>query len=66
MEAYDAALRTVTLSGPTLFAQVIGQASAIAASAGVNQMNQKYFVLLIITDGERTVFVLALSVWADW
>jgi Copine len=53
MEAYNMALQSVTLSGPTLFAQVIGQACALAASAGTSQMNQKYFVLLIITDGER-------------
>jgi hypothetical protein len=57
MEAYNMALQQVTLSGPTLFSQVIGQACAVAASAGTNQMNQKYFVLLIITDGEVVVCV---------
>ena len=58
MEAYDTALRHVALAGPTLFAQIIGQASAIAASHAVSQFNQKYFVLLIITDGALAVAVL--------
>ncbi len=51
MQAYANTLRTVTLSGPTLFTQIIQQAAATAASACVHQGNQKYFVLLIITDG---------------
>jgi hypothetical protein len=95
LQAYANTLRSVQLSGPTLFTQIIQQAAATAASAGVHQVcvphiwcssvlglrlsyvcpvcavgggsravscshmrvrpraqgNQKYFVLLIITDG---------------
>ena len=39
------------MSGPTLLAQVISQASAIAASYPQTQTQQTYHVLLIITDG---------------
>jgi Mg-chelatase subunit ChlD len=41
----------VALSGPTLFAPLLQQATAIAASANCSQQNQKYSVLLILTDG---------------
>ena len=51
LQAYANTLRTVALSGPTLFTQIIQTAAATAASSGVSQGNQKYFVLLIITDG---------------
>jgi hypothetical protein len=51
MNAYSHALASVQLAGPTLFTPIIQQASAIAASAGVSQTNQKYSILLIITDG---------------
>ena len=51
LQAYANTLSTVTLSGPTLFTEVIQQAAGMAASSGVSQGNQKYFVLLIITDG---------------
>ncbi|CAM6094097.1 unnamed protein product [Calypogeia fissa] len=51
--AYSQALRHVALAGPTLFAPVINMAASIASSY-VNQENQKYFVLLIITDGVIT------------
>jgi hypothetical protein len=59
MQAYSNTLRTVALSGPTLFTQIIQQAAAIAASSGVHQGNQKYFVLLIITDGAYGVIATA-------
>jgi hypothetical protein len=51
--AYSQALRNITLAGPTLFAPVINMAASIA-SQHVSQDNQKYFVLLIITDGVIT------------
>lgn len=51
LQAYAQTLTTVSLSGPTLFTQIIQQAAATAASSAVSQANQKYFVLLIITDG---------------
>ncbi|CAM6034769.1 unnamed protein product [Sphagnum compactum] len=53
MFAYSQALRNITLAGPTLFAPVINMAASIA-SQHVSQDNQKYFVLLIITDGVIT------------
>jgi hypothetical protein len=51
LQAYVNTLRTVSLSGPTLFTEIIQQAAATAVSCGVSQANQKYFVLMIITDG---------------
>ena len=52
MNAYRYALSVVELSGPTLFAQVISTAVQMAVQAQVNQLNQQYFILLILTDGE--------------
>lgn len=52
MNTYKNALHSVELSGPTLFAQVISTAVLMAESAQVNQYNQQYFILLILTDGE--------------
>lgn len=52
MTAYRNALSVVELSGPTLFAQVIQTAVTMAEAAQVNQYNQQYFILLILTDGE--------------
>ncbi|XP_027163140.1 protein BONZAI 3-like [Coffea eugenioides] len=50
MAAYSSTLYNVTLSGPTLFGPVINRAAEIAGgSLSVNQ--NKYFILLIITDG---------------
>lgn len=51
LSTYYESLRRVTMSGPTLFTQIIQQASAIAASTPQSQAHQKYFVLMIITDG---------------
>ncbi len=48
---YSNTLASVVLAGPTLFSQIIQHASAVAASSGCTQESQKYFVLLIITDG---------------
>jgi copine 5/8/9 len=61
MTAYNNTLSQVTLSGPTLFSHIIGQACAMAASGGMSQFNQKYMVLLIITDGRFGVVRLPLS-----
>ena len=52
LQAYANTLRTVSLSGPTLFTQIVTQAAQTASSAAVSQGNQKYFILLIITDGK--------------
>jgi Mg-chelatase subunit ChlD len=51
IQAYQDAIHNVALSGPTLFAPLLQQATAIAASANCSQQNQKYSVLLILTDG---------------
>ncbi|GKV07552.1 hypothetical protein SLEP1_g19308 [Rubroshorea leprosula] len=53
MNAYATALHNLTLSGPTLFGQVINTAAEIAGQS-ISQGNTKYFVLLIITDGVLT------------
>ncbi|XP_022149950.1 protein BONZAI 3 [Momordica charantia] len=53
MGAYASALRHVSLGGPTLFGQVINKAAEIAAHSLFANIN-KYFVLLIITDGVLT------------
>jgi hypothetical protein len=52
MEGYKQALHSVELSGPTLFSHVIRTAVMMAEHAQVNQFNQQYFILLILTDGE--------------
>lgn len=50
MDAYIAALGKVTLAGPTLFSEVLQMASALAQEPSTGA-EQKYTVLLIITDG---------------
>ncbi|GJM85109.1 hypothetical protein PR202_ga01532 [Eleusine coracana subsp. coracana] len=55
MSAYVSALRNVSLAGPTLLGQLISTATTIASqSLAGNQ--QKYFILLILTDGVVTDF----------
>ena len=53
IDAYRAALTTgnVQLHGPTQLAPVIEMASRWAAETDVSQTQQKYFILLILTDG---------------
>ncbi|KAA8540617.1 hypothetical protein F0562_024464 [Nyssa sinensis] len=53
MTAYTSALSNVSLAGPTLFGHVISAAALIASESLANNQ-QKYFVLLIITDGVIT------------
>ncbi|KAM0936008.1 putative C2 domain, von Willebrand factor, type A, copine, C2 domain superfamily [Dioscorea sansibarensis] len=53
MSAYISALHNVSLAGPTLFGPVINTA-ALIASQSVQSSQQKYFVLLIVTDGVIT------------
>ncbi|KAF7840219.1 protein BONZAI 1 [Senna tora] len=53
MMAYTSALLNVSLAGPTLFGPVISNA-ALIASQFIENGGQKYFVLLIITDGVVT------------
>jgi len=51
LRAYDTALQSVRLSGPTCFAPLISAAAA-AAEAASRGAGLSYHVLLIITDGE--------------
>ncbi|XP_077227378.1 protein BONZAI 1-like [Tasmannia lanceolata] len=53
IQAYMSALQNVAFAGPTLFGPVINNAGLIA-SHSITQSQQKYFVLLIITDGVIT------------
>uniref|UniRef100_A0A0E0L1T8 C2 domain-containing protein n=1 Tax=Oryza punctata TaxID=4537 RepID=A0A0E0L1T8_ORYPU len=53
MSAYSSTLYSVTLAGPTLFGPIINKAAEIA-SHSLQYGNNKYFVLLIITDGVLT------------
>ncbi|KAG5190400.1 Copine-domain-containing protein [Tribonema minus] len=50
LEAYYASLQRIKLHGPTLFAPVIAQATALAAST-LDPERQNYWVLLLLTDG---------------
>ncbi|CAM9698823.1 unnamed protein product [Chrysoparadoxa australica] len=52
LDAYYGSLRTILLSGPTLFAPIITQVATLAASAVSNDpSHQQYWTLMIITDG---------------
>ena len=51
INAYRDALNVVKLSGPTHFQPLIQNAGYLAQSLGCTQENQKYTVLLILTDG---------------
>ncbi|KAJ4814698.1 hypothetical protein LUZ62_027264 [Rhynchospora pubera] len=53
MSAYISALHNVSLAGPTLFGHVINTAATIAGQS-VTSGSQKYFILLIVTDGVVT------------
>ena len=48
MAAYNSALQTAALSGPTLFGNVVNRAAEIA-SQSLMYNRSKYYVLLIIT-----------------
>lgn len=50
LDAYSAALTNVQLAGPTLFTEVLQTAMA-RANRPASQMEQRYDVLLILTDG---------------
>ena len=51
LAAYKNTFTYVGLSGPTLFSPVLRQTLNEVKAANVSQANQKYFLLLIITDG---------------
>ena len=50
LDAYHFAVDKILFSGPTVFSEAIQYASR-RASTRVSQDNQKYFILLILTDG---------------
>jgi len=50
MRVYDNAFKNVTLSGPTLFSQII-QTATVLADEPFDQEKQHYNILLILTDG---------------
>lgn len=60
MAAYGSALHNFSLSGPTLFGQVISKAAEIAGQS-LSYNRNKYFVLLIITVLLLLCFCLGLS-----
>ena len=51
LDAYAKSVDKLQFSGPTLFAPIIRESKEIAKSYNCNQSNQKYGILLIITDG---------------
>ena len=51
VDAYKNALKNVNLYGPTNFAPIIELVNDMAEADEVDQANQKYNILLIITDG---------------
>lgn len=51
IEAYKNALKNVNLYGPTYFAPIIELVNDMAEAERVDQLHQKYNILLIITDG---------------
>ena len=52
MEMYKEALGFVGLSGPTLFAELLKKVVTDLEAKNINQRNQRYSILLILTDGE--------------
>ncbi|XP_062501287.1 copine-3-like [Corticium candelabrum] len=50
--AYQTAIQTVTLWGPTNVAPIINHVAKFAKDAGQSEMANHYYVLLLITDGE--------------
>lgn len=52
MKAYKEIITTVKLDGPTYFAPLLETVVKMAEFAKVNQSNQQYFILLILTDGD--------------
>ena len=51
MEAYHNCRKNIAMSGPTLFEPLLEHATTHTIAAECTQMNQKYQVLLILTDG---------------
>ena len=51
-EAYERAIKNVSLSGPTNFAPIIELVNDMTEDMGCTQADQQYNILLIVTDGQ--------------
>jgi hypothetical protein len=51
LQAYRDVISNVLFSGPTLFGPLLSTVAAYTESMGCSQANQKYTILLILTDG---------------
>ena len=51
LETYRKSLQVIKLFGPTYFNQIVRMAADYASSEEISQLQQKYCILLIITDG---------------
>jgi len=51
IQAYKNAIQKVALYGPTNFSSILELVNDMTEHMKVNQVNQKYSILLIITDG---------------
>lgn len=51
VDAYTKSINTIGLSGPTNFASVIEMVNKMTEDMNCSQQEQKYNILLIITDG---------------
>lgn len=52
MIAYKKSLKTFKLHGPTIFSEVMRMAVEYAQHESQQKETQKYFILLILTDGD--------------
>jgi hypothetical protein len=51
IDAYKHAVTKLQFHGPTYFRHIIKMLGDMAEHEGVSQENQKYFILLLLTDG---------------
>jgi len=51
LDSYKHAIKNVDLHGPTYFHKVLETVNDMSEGLEVSQRNQKYIILLIITDG---------------
>lgn len=51
MKVYKEGIRKIVLSRPTNFSPIVDTALRMAKDANVDQINQQYFILLMLTDG---------------
>jgi hypothetical protein len=51
LDAYKNAIKNLNFFGPTHFNEIINTVNNMAEDLKVSQDNQKYIILLIITDG---------------